>query len=89
MIRIIRENSTGKTKELLLEANKLDNACIICKNPEKMRDKALAYGITKLDFVAYGEVANLAGSQKQFFIDDMDAFLESLPFTVAGYDLSL
>jgi len=89
MIRIIRENSTGKTKEMLLEANKFESACIVCKNPDKTREKALAYGISKLEFISYAEAFEAQDSSKNYFIDDLDAFIAALPFKVEGYNLTV
>jgi len=47
MIRIIDGRGTGKTNRLMLFA-KEHNAIFVCANPEAMRVKAEAYGITGL-----------------------------------------
>lgn len=52
MIRIIDERSTGKTGRLMLLA-KEKNALFVCGNPEAMRVKAEAYGITGIKFISY------------------------------------
>lgn len=54
MYRIIDKRGTGKTSRLFLLA-KEENAAIICRNPEAMREKAHRYGITGLDFISYND----------------------------------
>ena len=50
MYRIIDTRSSGKTSRLMLLA-KETGAKIACANPNAMRQKAYAYGITGIDFI--------------------------------------
>ncbi|MBE5925624.1 MAG: hypothetical protein E7270_01340 [Lachnospiraceae bacterium] len=52
MYQIINRRGTGKTR-ILLEAAKRNNATVVCKNPHAMEQKAIAYGITGLNFISY------------------------------------
>lgn len=54
MYRIIGKQGTGKTSRLFLLAKEQD-AAIICRNPEAMREKAHRYGLTGLEFISYNE----------------------------------
>ena len=49
---IIGENSTGKTRAMLVEAQK-SGAVVVCKYPLHMQDKANSYGIYGLKFISY------------------------------------
>ena len=52
MYRIIDKRCSGKTSRLLLLA-KENNGIVVCRNPERMREKAYGYGLTGIDFVSY------------------------------------
>ena len=52
MYRIIDNRGTGKTSRLMLLA-KETNSAIACINPNAMRQKAYAYGITGINFISY------------------------------------
>ena len=54
MYRIIDGRGTGKTSRLLLLAKENDGI-VVCKNPDHMREKAYAYGLTGIDFASYYE----------------------------------
>jgi len=54
MIRIIDSRSSGKTMRLMLLA-KENNGIIVCSNPYLMREKALRYGLTGIDFISYND----------------------------------
>ena len=55
MYRIIKGRGTGKTHELM-ELAKMTGATIACSNPKGMEQKALAYGITGLNFISYSKL---------------------------------
>ena len=55
---IVRENSSGKTRELL-EFAKENNLIVICRDAIAMERKAQAYGIYGLNFFSYEEIVYL------------------------------
>lgn len=89
MYRIIDKKCSGKTSRLLLLA-KESNGIVVCKDPEKMREKAYAYGLTGIDFISYWDF--LADSVEDFhqdiFIDELDDFLSTIHYTIKGYTIS-
>jgi hypothetical protein len=95
MYRIIDGKGTGKTSRLMLLA-KENNGIIVCKNPEAMRKKAYAYGITGIDFISYIDfdidicAAYGSGSnyERPVFIDEIDEYFKQLNFNIQGYTLS-
>lgn len=79
MEHIINGRGTGKTKELMLKA-KENNGTILCANPNAMKSKSLAYGITGIDFHSYTDYIeewNNPGSPP-FYIDELETFLAVL-----------
>lgn len=95
MYRIIDKKSSGKTSRLLLLAKENDGI-VVCKNPEHMREKAYAYGLTGIDFISYKDFDRdvsegyEAGTSynKPVFIDELDNYLEHLQFNIIGYTIS-
>ena len=94
MYRIIDGKGTGKTSRLLLLA-KESNGVVVCAHPEKMREKAYAYGLTGIDFItytAYCEFLNGYGDPalvgKPIFIDELDKFLYIYDAEIKGYTIS-
>lgn len=87
MYRIIDGRGTGKTSRLLLLA-KENNGIIVCADPDRMRNKAYAYGITGIDFISYSEFNPLYRYNKPIFIDELDIFLNRLNRDIQGYTLS-
>ena len=85
MFIISGEKGTGKTKALLEKA-KEENGIVVCKNPDKMIDRAHRYGITGLDIVGYGDIY-LAG--KPVYIHDINKFIEYNIPEAKGYTLSI
>ena len=90
MYRIIDERSTGKTSRLLLLA-KENNGIIVCFDPNRMRQKALNYGITGVDFLSYEEYAytNNYDINKPIYIDELDLFLKKFDYSINGYTISM
>ena len=86
MYRIIGGRSSGKTGNLMLLA-KEKGASIACKNPHAMRQKALAYGITGIDFISYDDLIN--GWDDNVMIDELEMFIKyATSAEVIGYTLS-
>ena len=89
MYRIIDKRGTGKTSRLLLLA-KENNGIVVCKRPEEMVEKAYAYGLTGIEYVAYGLFSpnEWISTEKPFFIDDLDAYLKYWNKNIKGYTIS-
>ena len=78
MYRIIDSRGTGKTSRLMLLAKEHD-AAIVCKHPERMREKAYSYGITGLRFISYYEFAQDHNDNAligQYVIDEIEEFIK-------------
>lgn len=77
MYRIINNRGTGKTKKLMLLA-KDNEALFVCANPHAMEQKALAYGITGLNFLSYDNAPCYyeEGKTLNVVIDDIEAFVK-------------
>jgi hypothetical protein len=94
MYRIIDKKCSGKTSRLLLLA-KENNGVVVCANPDKMRNKAYAYGLTGIDFVNYIEYCDFLNGYgnetlvgKPIFIDELDKFLGIYDTEIKGYTIS-
>lgn len=92
MYRIIDNRSSGKTSRLMLLAKEND-AVFVCANPSAMRIKALAYGITGIDFVDYLEFANHQDApERNYVVDELENLVKYLINTpdakMIGYTLS-
>ena len=88
MYRIIDDRSTGKTGRLMLLA-KENNAVIACINPMAMKQKAHAYGITGIDFIAYSDIEAYRHSDRDIYIDELETFVKSYTYgKLKGYTLS-
>ena len=81
---IVRENSSGKTKELLMFAKEND-LLVICRDAAAIERKAQAYGIYGLGFISYEEIARnnriYNGSLElnvPFVVDEVESFLSFL-----------
>ena len=87
MYRIIDGRSSGKTSRLMLLAKETDSA-IACSNPLAMRQKAYAYGITGIDFIAYSDLFN-GGYDENVLIDELEEFVKQyIDAKVTGYSLT-
>lgn len=91
MYRIIDDRGTGKTSRLMLIA-KDNDAIFVCSNPHAMERKALAYGITGLNFITYSEFLNSVRNRKddKFVIDELEGFIKEIDPSnkIIGYTLS-
>ena len=72
---IIRENGSGKTREMLEEAKKND-AIVVCKHPLHMQNKANSYGIYGLRFVKYEDALADILCGKKIAVDEIGNFFE-------------
>ena len=86
MKRFIDKTSTGKTRKLMEYAN--DNELVfVCRNPERAKQKAIKYGLTKLECASYADF--LDGSDK-CAIDDLEDFLHfTLGEQIQAYTLTM
>ena len=89
MYRIIDGRSSGKTSRLMLLA-KETGAKIACSNPNAMRQKAYAYGITGIDFIPYSDLFNGAiDHEDKVMIDELEHFIRDyIDGNLVGYTLS-
>lgn len=71
MYHIIDKTGTGKTNKLIHIA-KIENAPVICADPDKMRKRAYDYGITGVDYISYEEYLNNPSSYERVLIDNLD-----------------
>lgn len=75
MIRIIDGCSTGKTKKLILLAEK-HNYPIVCSNPLAMKYKASVYGVRGVDFIDYETFIYQTDTLNEpFFVDELEDFV--------------
>ena len=76
MIRIIDERSSGKTSRLMLLA-KENNATFVCSNPNAMKVKAQAYGLTDINFISYHDFVT-SYEEGNFVIDEIELFIQAI-----------
>lgn len=88
MIRIIDDKDTGKTRKLLNECSSV-NGVFVCRHPERVRDKCLAYNIPFVETIGYNEFIGHYTSEKIYFIDELDDFVNSIITRFGGYSLSV
>ena len=74
MYRIIGGRGSGKTGNLMLLA-KENGASIACSNPHAMEQKAIAYGITGINFIHYKDLLE-QGTSADVMVDEMEAFVK-------------
>lgn len=94
MTRIIDKQGTGKTKKLMLAA-KESGGTIVCSNPDAVRNKSYAYGLTGIDFISYHDYLNpyvIIDAKPPFYIDELENFLLILTGRygrIDGYSLTM
>lgn len=86
MIKILASRGTGKTAQLLKEAQ-ADNAVVVCSNPNGLEYKAKALGINDLKFMSYGEFYIHHNQDHQYMVDEIDGLLQCM--NVIGYNMSI
>ena len=72
---IIGENSSGKTRRMLEEAQK-SGAVVVCKHPLRMQDKANSYGLYGIQFVGYDEFDSGDVYVNKVAIDEIGDFIK-------------
>ena len=89
MYRIISGRSTGKTYQLMLLA-KEKGAKIACFNSTAMKEKALSYGITGIDFISYTDLFNKKHDDRdKILIDELETYVrDSTNGFIIGYSLT-
>ena len=104
MIRIVDERGTGKTRKLMLAAKENDGI-LVCMYPDRMQEKAFAYGITGLNIISYHDFENgdygklLTDSlsyghydiDKKCYIDELEIFIKWIFMTrnIDGYSFTI
>lgn len=87
MYTIIGARGTGKTYKLLMMA-KENGATVICSNPNALREKAYAYGITGVNFASYMDYATNKVEGK-VAIDDLEHYAKTCDSNLIGYTFSI
>lgn len=75
MIRIIGDRGCGKTSQLMLLA-KEKGANYACFNPYAMREKALAYGLTGINFISFSDLFTGEYMDQPVVIDELELFVK-------------
>lgn len=88
MYRIIDTRGSGKTSRLMLLAKEQD-AVLACSNPYAMQQKALAYGISGIEFISYEDLINKKYYGSNIMIDELENFVKyQLSGKLVGYTIS-
>jgi hypothetical protein len=91
MIKIIDERGTGKTRKLMLAAKENDGI-LVCMHPERMREKAFAYGITGLNIISYHDFdISDYDTDKKCYIDELEMFIKwkFITHNIDGYSFTI
>lgn len=91
MAKIVDERGTGKTRKLMLAAKENDGV-LVCMHPDRMREKAFAYGITGLNIISYNDFENSNYDiDKKCYIDELEIFIKWMFATrnIDGYSLTI
>lgn len=86
MYRVIDDRDTGKTKKLLTECAK-NKGVFICRHPQAVPEKCLAYGLPFIEAYGYNEISSVP-TNKPLYIDELEGFTQSYVNNLAGYALS-
>lgn len=92
MYRIIDKRATGKTSRLMLLA-KEKNIPIACMHPHVMSAKALAYGLTGINFISYSDLLDdhsRGRKDEDVLVDELEVFVQYAikNYHLKGYTLS-
>lgn len=91
MYQIIGNRGSGKTYQLM-EMAKKNNGVLVCSNPQAMKEKSIAYGLTGFDVISYKEfLLSDEFDGRDYFIDEMETFLRRFvgDKNVKGYSLTI
>lgn len=88
MIQIIGNRSSGKTSQLMLLA-KEKGAIYACFNPYAMREKALAYGLTGINFISFSDLFTGEYIDQPVVIDEIELLVHDyIDGNLIGYTLT-
>lgn len=88
MYRIVGTRGSGKTYQLLEEANRVGGV-VISQNPRAMREKAHYWGFTDIVCVGYEESKDYH-YEKPVFVDELEAYARALlGKPLAGYTFTI
>lgn len=89
MKQIIDKRGSGKSSRLLLMAKQY-GATVVCHYPSRMKEKALIYGITGVDFIDYETFLTQPKNEYiTYYIDDISDFLKFIHTGIIGYSDSI
>ena len=85
MKQIFDDRASGKTSRLILLAKEA-GGIVVCRHPAAMKEKAIGYGITGVDFVSYQDYLNfILSNKKPVFIDELSCFWKYFDPNFIGY----
>lgn len=90
MYRVIDKRDTGKTKKLLKECV-YNEGVFVCRHPERVQEKCIAYG---LDFTKIKDVYSHANFIKRYkgsdpvYIDELEKLVLNLVPSMNGYSIT-
>lgn len=88
MKQIIDDRASGKTSRLILLAKEA-GGIVVCRHPDVMKEKAIGYGITGVDFVSYRDYPTfMLSNKKPVFIDELSCFWKYIDPNFIGYSES-
>ena len=88
MIQILGNRSSGKTSQLMLLAKEKD-ANYACFNPYAMREKALAYGLTGINFISFSDLFTGEYIDQPGVIDEIELLVRDyIDGNLIGYTLT-
>lgn len=89
MIRLINSRCTGKTTELLRQANK-NNGIVACPSLEVEGVASLAkyLGYDKVTIIPYRNI-HKQNPDQPIYIDELEMFIKYINKSIVGYSLSL
>lgn len=88
--RIIDGRDTGKTRKLLEACAEAGGGYFICKHPERVHEKCLAYGIDDKNIWPLGYTEAAKASNGSVYIDELETFITATSsFVLSGYTMTL
>lgn len=85
MKQIFDDRASGKTSRLILLAKEA-GGIVVCRHPAAMKEKAIGYGITGVDFVSYQDYLTfILSNDKPVFIDELSCFWKYFDPNFIGY----
>ena len=89
MIQIVDIRGSGKTSKLMLLAQE-NNGIFVCFNPDAMKVKAKAYGLTGFDIISFSDyIEKKYTPHKPIYIDELEHFVRSMFGDIEGYSLTI